>query len=187
MRRPLRSDPRFAVLCFALLSALMLPVAAAEQFDAKVIGVADGDTLTVLSVDGQTKTPRRVRLRGIDAPEKAQAFGAVAREQLSQLAFGRVGRLDCRVLDQYGRSVCLVRVDGVDVGMRMIELGLAWHYKRYAATQPREEAASYAIAESSARAAKSGLWRDLGTKLEPIPPWQWRKSPCQLLCSSNDE
>ena len=97
--------------------------AAAEQFDAKVIGVADGDTLTVLFVDGQAKTPRRVRLSGIDAPEKAQAFGAVAREQLSRLAFGRVGHLDCRAVDQYGRSLCMVRVDGMDVGMRMVELG----------------------------------------------------------------
>lgn len=150
--------------------------AAAEQFDAKVIGVADGDTLTVLFVDGQTKTPRRVRMSGIDAPEKAQAFGAVAREQMSRLAFGRVGHLDCRATDQYGRSVCMVRVDGVDVGMRMIELGLAWHYKRYARSQPREEAASYAMAESAARAAKAGLWRDLGTAAAPVPPWDWRKA-----------
>lgn len=150
--------------------------AAAEQFDAKVIGVADGDTLTVLFVDGQTKTPRRVRLSGIDAPEKAQAFGAVAREQMSRLAFGRVGHLDCRATDQYGRSVCMVRVDGVDVGMRMIELGLAWHYKRYASSQPREEAASYAMAESAARAAKAGLWRDLGTAAAPVPPWDWRRA-----------
>ena len=130
MRRLIWRQPRYAALCCALLSVLMLPAAAAgEQFDAKVIGVADGDTLTVLFVDGQAKTPRRVRLSGIDAPEKAQAFGSVAREQLSRLAFGRVGHLDCRAVDQYGRSVCMVRVDGVDVGMRMVELGLAWHYK----------------------------------------------------------
>ena len=175
MRRLLRRETRYAALCFALLSVVMLP-AAAEQFDAKVIGVADGDTSTVLFVDGQTKTPRRVRLSGIDAPEKAQAFGAVAREQLSQLAFGRVGRLDCRAADRYGRSLCVVRVDGVDVGMRMVELGLAWHYKRYASSQPREEAASYAVAESTARAAKAGLWRDLGTAAAPVPPWDWRRA-----------
>lgn len=175
MRGLLRRKSRYGVLCFALLSAFMLP-AAAEQFDAKVIGVADGDTLTVLFVDGQTKTPRRVRLSGIDAPEKAQAYGAVAREHLSQLAFGRVGRLDCRAVDQYGRSVCTVRVDGVDVGLRMIELGLAWHYKRYASSQPMNEAASYAKAEDAAKAARAGLWRDLGTAAAPVPPWDWRRA-----------
>lgn len=149
---------------------------AGEQFDAKVIGVADGDTVTVLFMDGQLKTPRRVRLSGIDAPEKAQAFGMVAREQLSQMAFGQVGHLDCRATDQYGRSVCVVRVDGVDVGLRMIELGLAWHYKRYASSQPLNEATSYAKAENAAKAAKSGLWRDLGTAAEPVPPWDWRRA-----------
>lgn len=148
----------------------------AEQFDAKVIGIADGDTLTVLFVDGQTKTPRRVRLSAIDAPEKAQPFGMVAREQLSRLAFGGVGHLDCRATDQYGRSVCMVRVEDIDVGLRMVELGLAWHYKRYASTQPREEAASYAVAENAARAAKTGLWRDLGTTAVPVPPWDWRRA-----------
>lgn len=175
MRRLLWPGRRYAVLWCALLSAFVWPATAAEQFDAKVIGVADGDTLTVLFVDGQAKTPRRVRLSGIDAPEKAQAFGAVAREQLSRLAFGRVGYLDCRAVDQYGRSVCMVRVDGVDVGMRMVELGLAWHYKRYASSQPRDEAASYAMAENAARAAKAGLWRDLGTAAAPVPPWDWRR------------
>jgi endonuclease YncB( thermonuclease family) len=141
-----------------------------------VIGVTDGDTLTVLYVEAGTKTPRRVRLGGIDAPEKAQAFGSLAREQLAQLAFGKVGHLDCRAIDQYSRSVCLVRVDGVDVGLRMIELGLAWHFKRYANTQPREEATSYAVAENGARVAKVGLWRDLGTVAEPMAPWAWRKA-----------
>nr|WP_317623838.1 thermonuclease family protein [Acidovorax sp. SUPP3334]BDH38347.1 thermonuclease family protein [Acidovorax sp. SUPP3334] len=150
---------------------------AAEVFEAKVIGVADGDTLTVLHIDGAIKTPRRIRLSGIDAPEKAQPFGMVAREALSQLAYGRMGRLDCPSTDQYGRSVCLVRVDGVDVGLRMIEQGLAWHYKRYATSQPREAAASYAMAELSARASKTGLWGDLGTAAVPVPPWEWRRAP----------
>ena len=98
MRRTLNAAA--VVAAFFLMAPAM-----AERFDAKVIGVADGDTLTVLFVDGQTKTPRRVRLSGIDAPEKAQAFGMVAREQLSQMAFGRVGHMDCRTTDQYGRSV----------------------------------------------------------------------------------
>ena len=149
--------------------------AAAERFEAKVIGVADGDTITVLFIEGATKTSRRIRISGIDAPEKAQAFGMVAREKMEQLAFGKQGELECRTTDRYGRSICLVRVDGIDVGLRLIESGLAWHYKRYAATQPREEAAAYAVAEGVARSAKTGLWRDLETAVPPVPPWDWRK------------
>lgn len=164
----------YAALVAAFFFALP---ASAEPFAAKVIGVVDGDTLDVLQVAGESKKPLRVRLVGIDAPEKAQAFGAVAREQLSRLAYGRMGSLSCRSeADRYGRALCVVRVDGVDVGQRMIELGLAWHFKRYAHTQPHEEAASYAVSESLARTAKSGLWRDLGTAAMPVPPWEWRKA-----------
>lgn len=160
------------ILCAAAVAAFFcMAPAVAEQFDAKVIGVADGDTLTVLFVDGQTTAPKRVRLSGIDAAEKAQAFGAVAREQLSRMAFGKLGHLDCRATDQCRRSVCLVRVEGLDVGLLMVRLGLAWHYKRYASTQSREEAFSYAVAENAARAAKTGLWRDLGATAEPVPSW----------------
>ena len=148
---------------------------AAERFEAKEIGVADGDTITVLFIEGATKTPRRIRISGIDAPEKAQAFGMVARETMGQMAFGKQAEVECRTTDRYGRSICLVRVDGIDVGLRLIESGLAWHYKRYAKTQLREEAASYAVAESVARVAKTGLWRDLETAGPPVPPWDWRK------------
>lgn len=153
---------------------------ASEQFDAKVIGIADGDTLTVLHEIAGKMTPRRIRLSGIDAPEKAQAFGSVARDQLARLAFNQVGHLDCRTYDhRYDRSVCVVRVGGLDVGLRLIELGLAWHYKRYAYTQPGDEAASYTTAELSARNAKAGLWRDLGAGVAPQPPWTWRRATAQ--------
>lgn len=165
-----------AATAAVLLCGATLPVVA-QQFDAKVIGVADGDTLTVLHVDSErgTMTPTRVRVSGIDAPEKAQPFGQVARAQLAALSFGRMGRLDCRVTDRYRRKVCVVRVDGVDVGLRMIESGLAWHFVRYSSTQPPAEAASYSLAENKARAERVGLWRDLGAQIEPVPPWEWRK------------
>jgi endonuclease YncB( thermonuclease family) len=150
--------------------------AAAETVEGKVIGIADGDTITILQVSGDTKTPRKIRISGIDAPEKAQAFGAVSKEAMSQLTYGGDATADCRTVDRYGRSICLVRVKGIDVGLRMIELGLAWHYKQYANTQPREEAASYAMLENASRAAKRGLWRDLDTAVPPMPPWDWRRA-----------
>lgn len=162
--------------CAAVFAAFFwVAPAVASSFDAKVIGVVDGDTLDVLPrIDGDRKS-MRVRLVGIDAPEKAQPFGSAAREQLSRLAFGRQAALRClEDADRYGRSLCVVNVDGVDVGHRMIELGYAWHFRRYASTQRREEAASYAVSEDAARTAKSGLWRDLGTAAIPVPPWEWR-------------
>lgn len=159
----------------AVALSLIGCIAAAEIVEGRVIGVADGDTITILQISGTTKTPRRIRISGIDAPEKAQAFGAVAKDAMSQLAYGGEAIADCRTIDRYGRSICLVRVQGVDVGLRMIEQGLAWHYKQYANTQPREEAASYAVLENVSRAAKRGLWRDLDTATPPMPPWDWRK------------
>lgn len=164
-------------LCCALLAGLScLPVSAgAEQIKAKVIGVVDGDTLTVLHVVGDAKIPMRVRLRGIDAPERGQPFGAAAREQLSRLSFDRVAHLDCGPSDRYDRSLCLARVDGVDVGLRLVELGLAWHYKRYAASQQPAEAASYAVSEHAARNARVGLWSAQDTTAPPVAPWEWRR------------
>lgn len=164
----------------SMLAAVILSLVAitteAETLEGKVIGIADGDTITILQISGDTKTPRKIRISGIDAPEKAQAFGAVAKEEMSQLAYGGQAVAECRTVDRYGRSICLVRVRGVDVGLRMIELGLAWHYKKYANTQPREEAASYAVLETASRAAKRGLWRDLDTAAPPVPPWDWRRA-----------
>ncbi len=160
----------------AAVFCLFVGVAAAEIVEGKVIGVADGDTITILQISGDTKTPRKIRISGIDAPEKAQAYGAVSKGAMSQLAFGSGAIAECRTTDRYGRSVCLVRVKGIDVGLRMIELGMAWHYKKYANTQPREEAVSYALLENAARAAKQGLWRDVDTVAPPMPPWDWRKA-----------
>ena len=87
-------------MCGALVALLLSSATAAEQFEAKVIGVADGDTVTVLFIDGASETPRRIRISGIDAPEKAQAFGLVAKQQMADLAFGKQGHLDCRTTDR---------------------------------------------------------------------------------------
>jgi endonuclease YncB( thermonuclease family) len=162
-------------LFVALTISLVWFSTAAEVVQGRVIGVSDGDTVTLLQISGATKTPRKIRISGIDAPEKFQAFGNVAKDAMSQLAYGSEALAECRTVDRYGRSICLVRVQGVDVGLRMIEQGLAWHYKQYANTQPREEAASYAILENVSRVAKRGLWHDLDTASPPMPPWDWRK------------
>lgn len=153
-------------LCFALADA------SAETFAGLVIGVADGDTITILQIDGENRTPRRIRILGIDAPEAKQPFGARAKQTMSALAFGKQGFADCSTVDRYGRDVCKVTVDQLDVGLELICKGLAWHFKRYQRSQLVADRASYAQAEDNARNEKVGLW----SVVDPIPPWKWRKN-----------
>jgi endonuclease YncB( thermonuclease family) len=155
---------RLLLLAIAVLAA---PLGAAETLIGRVVGIADGDTLTVLDSLNQQ---HKVRLNGIDAPEKAQPFGNVSKQNLSRLAFNRVVVADCPKVDRYGRQVCLVRVDGIDVGLAQIEAGLAWWYRKYAREQSVQDRATYAEVERKAREEKRGLWQDR----EPVSPWKWR-------------
>jgi endonuclease YncB( thermonuclease family) len=152
-------------LCFALADA------SAETFAGVVIAVADGDTITILQIDGEKRIPRKVRILGIDAPETKQPFGTRAKQTMSTLAFGKHGFADCSTVDRYGRDVCKVTVDQRDVGLELISKGFAWHFKRYQRSQLLADRASYAEAEDNARNVKVGLW----SVVDPIPPWEWRK------------
>ena len=155
----------------AMLLALALPLSAvATEWQGTVVGVADGDTLTLLDA---SKTQHRIRLDGIDAPERTQPHGQRARQSLAQLAHGRAAHADCPKVDRYGRAVCRVMVDGVDVGLEQVRRGFAWHYVKYAHEQRAADRADYARAESSARSAHSGLW----SFSDPTPPWDYRRMP----------
>lgn len=155
------------------------PPALGAAIGGRVIHVADGDTVTVLT---DAKTEVRVRLAGIDAPEVAhrsessgsasQAYGDASRRALRGLVHGRQVEMTCRSKDRYGRFVCILRLDGGDVGEQQIRAGMAWHFLRYAADQPSAERDRYAAAEREARAARRGLWADAA----PVPPWEWRRS-----------
>jgi len=142
-------------------------VAAATQLTGKVIGVLDGDTIEVLD---SSKHPHRIRLTGIDAPEKAQAFGQRSKEHLSGLVFGKQVEVAAGKTDKYGRTVGKVLVNGVDANLAQVKSGFAWHYKEYASEQSATDRAAYAQAEEGARAARTGLWRDP----KPMAPWEWR-------------
>lgn len=145
----------------------VLPAAAsAVTLTGKVVGVADGDTLTVL-VDQQMI---HVRLAGIDAPEKGQPFGQVSKKGLSKCAYGNQVEVKSHKTDRYGRTVGKVMVGTIDCGLRQIEQGLAWHYKAYAKEQAPEDRAAYAHAEEAAREARTGLWSEAA----PVAPWQYR-------------
>lgn len=155
----------------ALLLALLLgwqAGAIAERVSGTVTQVADGDTLTLLAHDGGTL---RVRLAGIDAPEKDQPFGQDARESLAQRVLHRPVTIDLHKKDRYGRHVARVMQAGQDVNLAQVEAGLAWHYKAYAQEQAPAERARYAEAEDAARRQHRGLW----SQPAPVAPWVHRQ------------
>lgn len=151
-------------------SALLLLAGAlnAATLQGKVIGVADGDTLTLL--DAQ-KNQHKIRLQGIDAPEKAQAFGNKSKQSLNEMVHGKEVFVDVQKKDKYGRSVGKILVNQTDACLEQIKRGMAWHYKQYANEQSPEDRDVYAQAESTARAQSLGLWKDKS----PTPPWAFRK------------
>jgi len=165
-------------LLFLLL--LLLPaLTPAETLSGRVVRVVDGDTVYVL--DG-AKNQHKIRLGGIDAPERGQPFGTKSKERMAELVAGKDVAVDWYKTDRWGRLIGTVRVASpecrratcpkmLDAGLALITSGLAWHFKRYAHEQSEEERERYAFAEEEARARKAGLWRDPN----PVPPWEWRR------------
>ena len=172
---------RYAVISIAWILLLFPLSASAETFAGTVVAVSDGDTITVLDA---AKTQHKVRLSGIDAPEKSQPFGNKAKEALSGLVFRKAVLVEWHKRDRYGRLIGKVMVSPpdaacqkqdcpktLDVSLTLVTAGLAWHYKRFEKEQSQEDRTRYAFAEQEARARKAGLWRDPS----PVPPWDWRK------------
>lgn len=142
--------------------------AAADQIEGKVVGVADGDTLTVL--DDQ-KTHHKIRLMGIDAPEKGQPYGDASKRSLSDLVFGQLVIVDFTKRDRYGRVIGKVIRNGKDLNVEQVRRGMAWHYKTYQNEQEIDDRSLYANEEYLAQRDRRGLWADK----EPVAPWEWRK------------
>lgn len=152
-----------ALLALASLSALPAcrPAPAEAPFEGKVVGVSDGDSLTVL--DGTTQV--RVRLHGIDCPERGQAFGAAARRLTSSLAFGKTVTVRPRGKDRYARVLAeVVLPDGRTLNRELVAAGMAWHYARYSDDE------TLAKLERQARKARLGIW----SEPDPVPPWSYR-------------
>ena len=164
------------VIRWAIVGALAVALAlfyvltaSAEELTGKVVRVADGDTITVLGPGNQQ---HKIRLMGIDAPEKAQPFGNKSRESLASMVAGRNVVVEWRKRDRYGRLVGQVIADSHDVGLVQIARGMAWHYKTYEHEQRPADAQGYAHAEVQAKAVRRGLWADP----VPTPPWSWRRA-----------
>mgnify|MGYP003591386991 CR=1 FL=1 len=131
-----------------------------QVFSCKVIGITDGDTFNCLS-ENQKKT---IRLYGIDAPEKKQAYGQAARQYLSRQIFGKTVSVTSFGEDAYGRILGRVRMGDHEVNHKMVVAGYAWVYRQYS------DDAGLIGAEETARAAKAGLWADP----QPINPADFR-------------
>ena len=155
----------FGITSLAL--AQIAPAKSAEPVDAgwrgRVVGITDGDTFTVLAANNEQV---KIRIYGIDCPEKKQAFGAKAKQFLSSLIF------ECNVTikplgkDLYGRTIAKVYHADRDVGLTMIESGHAWWYQQYA-----KKDVDYKKAQEKARRQQLGLWVDNN----PIEPSKFRK------------
>lgn len=128
----------------------------------KVVGISDGDTIRVMHSGRETK----VRLFGIDCPERDQAFGDKARRFSAKMVFGKVVEVEQVDRDVYGRSIAWVSVDGKSLNKELLRAGLAWWYRYYAENEHELERL-----EAEARQKKIGLW----SWRNPIPPWEFRR------------
>ena len=134
----------------------------ADTLEGNVVKIADGDTLTLLT---STNEQVKIRLAGIDTPEKKQPFGNKAKQALAKLAFQKQVLVEVEAKDRYGRTIGVVFVDGLNVNAELVKQGMAWVYRKYT-----DDKRLYTL-ESEAKQAKRGLWLDEN----PIPPWEWRR------------
>ncbi|PKO87239.1 MAG: nuclease [Betaproteobacteria bacterium HGW-Betaproteobacteria-12] len=134
-----------------------------------VVSIADGDTITVL--DG-SRQQHKIRLAGIDAPEKKQAYGERSRQSLAAMVFNKAVSVAWDKQDRYGRTVGKVMINGVDANLEQVKAGMAWWYEKYRKEQAPADQRLYAEAEQRARAGREGLWRDP----MPVAPWDWRSA-----------
>ena len=132
-----------------------------QTYHAKVIKIVDGDTYDV--IDSVNKVSR-IRMNGIDAPEKGQAFGQKAKEELGRWCFSKNIFVKVYGKDRNGRLIADGYIDGRSLSLVMIQQGFAWHFLKYSSDT------TLADAEKKARAARIGLWADV----KPIAPWEYR-------------
>lgn len=166
-----------------VILTLAIP-AYAEELIGKVVSIADGDTVTILD---SSQIQHKIRLAGIDAPERNQPFGNVSRQNLSDLVFQKQVRIETEKKDRYGRLVGKIWVEPtdcsgcgmtLDANLAQVKAGLAWWYRDYADEQSEVDQRQYEFAEREAKGKGVGLWRET----EPLAPWDWRRE----LSSASD-
>jgi endonuclease YncB( thermonuclease family) len=166
------------VLVFLLTLAGPCWSAEPHSLEVRVVGITDGDTITVVD---SNQLQHRIRLTGIDAPEKGQPFSARSRQALSDLVYRRTVTIQWSKADRYGRFLAKVLVSPpgdcptpctarLDVNLAQVDTGLAWHYKEYEKEQSPSDRKAYAAAEQRARALHIGIW----SQPDPVAPWDQR-------------
>jgi endonuclease YncB( thermonuclease family) len=133
----------------------------------KVVKITDGDTVHVLD---QSQTKHKIRLGGIDAPEKKQAFGQKSKQNLTKLIAGKNIEVEYNKRDRYGRIIGKLIYQGQDVNLLQIQHGYAWHYKHYQKDQTELDRTLYSSAEIKARNKTIGLW-----EYPAVQPWEFRR------------
>lgn len=174
-------------VCAGIALILVYGAVLGDVFTGKVVRVLDGDTVEILS---DNKILQRVRLAGIDAPEKGQPFGTRAKQWLLALVVGGGSvEVDWYKRDKYRRLVGKLTATTGDINLAMVRSGFAWWFREYAGEQSPADRVLYEAAERQARAERAGLWADPA----PMSPWDWRHRPeppdgyaARCPCGSDD-
>lgn len=155
-----------------MLTCLLLSISGqsyAEVLVGQVVGVSDGDTITLLD---SNKTQHKIRLAGIDAPEKTQPFGQASKKSLSDLIFNKQVNVYWEKKDRYQRVLGKVTLGEQDICLEQVKRGMSWHYKQYQRDQTPEDRMKYTLAEKETRANRIGLWSDES----PVEPSKFRQT-----------
>jgi len=146
--------------------SVMAISAHADTLNGYVVTITDGDTIVVLDAKLQQ---HKIRLAGIDAPESYQAFGSRSTESVANLTFNKTVTVEWKKKDRE-RLIGKVLINGVDINLEQVKVGMAWWYEKYAKEQSPVDRRLYEQAERQARAQRVGLWGDAN----PTPPWEFR-------------
>jgi micrococcal nuclease len=157
-----------------LVSFSLLFCTVANAFVGKVVGVTDGDTIVVLD---DSNKQHKIRVAGVDSPERSQDFGARAKAQMSDFVFGKRVEIPDAKTDMYGRTVSRVFLGTHDVGLAMVKAGMAWHFTQYEREQSLADRLAYRAAELSAKNARIGLWSQANAQR----PGDYRKAAAAPL------
>lgn len=159
---------KYVSLALFFSTSIFISPAYCDLLNGEAVRIIDGDTVVLLD---QNNKQHKIRLQGIDAPERKQPFGKKSKDFLSDSIAGKDVSVEFAKKDRYGRIIGKIIFNNVDVCLEQIQAGLAWHYKKYQREQNKEDRVAYAEAEIYARANSLGLWSDPYA----IAPWDWRK------------
>lgn len=155
------------LLCASLL--LLLSIAAnADELSGRVTDIASGDSITIIDASG---VEYKVRLSGIDAPEKQQPFGQESKKSLADLVYGKEVTVNWIKRDYHKRVVGKVMLNKTDVNLEQVKRGVAWVFKHFVNDPYSQDQADYVDAQEQAEDRRLGLW----TQKDPIPPWEFRR------------